>query len=62
MWTAELEDQVADRPLGARKAMTRTMGDLEKMRLRPSECAFLGALRKKTRFTLLGEFTIRYNF
>ena len=40
MWTAELEDQVADRPLDAGKAMTRTMGDVEKTRLRASECAF----------------------
>jgi len=62
MWTAELEDQVADRPLGAGKAMTRTMGDLEKTRLRPSGRDFFGALRKKTRFTLPGELTIGYNF
>jgi len=58
MWTAELEDQVADRPLGAGKAMTRTIGDLEKARLRASECNFFRALREKTRFTLLGEFMI----
>jgi len=38
-FTAELGDQVADR-LGAGKAMTRTMGDLEKTRLQASECAF----------------------
>jgi len=62
MRTAELEDQVADRPLGAGKAMTRTIGDLEKTRQRTSECVFFEALRKKTRFTLLGEFTIGYNF
>jgi hypothetical protein len=62
MWTAELEDQVADRPLSTGKAMTRTMGDLEKTRLWTSECVVFGALRKKTRFTLLGEFTIGYNF
>jgi len=42
--------------------MTRNMRDLEKTRLRASECVFFGALRKKTRFTLLGEFTIGYNF
>jgi len=42
--------------------MTRTMGDLEKTRLRTSECEFFGALRKKTRFTLPGEFMIGYNF
>jgi hypothetical protein len=42
--------------------MTRTMDDLEKTRLRTSECVFWGALRKTTRFTLLGEFTIGYNF
>jgi hypothetical protein len=39
------------------------MDDLEKTRLRTSECVFWGALRKKkTRFTLLGEFTNGYNF
>jgi hypothetical protein len=42
--------------------MTRTMGDLEKTRLRTSECVVFGALRRKTRFTLLEEFTIGYNF
>jgi hypothetical protein len=42
--------------------MTRTMDDLEKTRRWTSECVFWGALRKKTRFTLLGEFTIGYNF
>jgi len=42
--------------------MTRTMGDLEKTRLRSSGRDFFGALRKKTRFTLLGELTIGYNF
>jgi hypothetical protein len=42
--------------------MTRTMGGLEKTRLRPSQNDFLRALRKKTRFTLHGEFTIGYNF
>jgi hypothetical protein len=62
MWTAELEDQVADRPLGAGKAMTRTIGDLEKMRLQTPECDFFRALGKKTRFTLLEEFMIGYNF
>jgi hypothetical protein len=56
-----LEDQVADRPFGAGKAMTRTIGDLEKTRLRTSECGFFRALGKKTRFTLLGEFMIGYN-
>jgi hypothetical protein len=48
VWTAELEDQVADRPLGVRKAMIRTMGDLDKTRLWPSEndlsCAFMNRL------------------
>jgi len=48
MRTAELEDQVADRPLGAGKAMTRTMGDLEKTWLQTSECDFFRALREKT--------------
>jgi hypothetical protein len=38
--------------------MTRTMGDLQKTRLRTSECDFWGALREKIRFTLLEEFTI----
>jgi hypothetical protein len=38
--------------------MTRTMDDLEKIRLRASECDFFRVLRKKTRFTLLEEFTI----
>jgi hypothetical protein len=42
--------------------MTRTMGDLEKTRQRTSECDFFRALPKKTRFILLGEFTIAYNF
>jgi len=42
--------------------MTRTMSDLEKTRLETPECDFSGALRKKTRFTLRGEFTIGYNF
>jgi len=58
MRTAELEDQVADRPLSAGKAMTRTMGDFEKTRLWTSECDFFRALREETRFTLLEEFTI----
>jgi hypothetical protein len=62
MWTAELEDQVADRPLGAGKTMTRTMGDFDKTRLQTPECDFSGALKKKTRFSLHGEFTIEYNF
>jgi len=38
------------------------MGDPEKIRLWTSECDFFRALREKTRFTLLEEFTIRYNF
>jgi len=42
--------------------MTRTIGDLEKMRLQTPECDFFRALGKKTRFTLLGEFMIGYNF
>jgi len=42
--------------------MTRTMGDLDKTRLEIPECDFSGALRKKTRFSLHGEFTIEYNF
>lgn len=42
--------------------MTRTMGDLQKTRLRPLEWDFFRALRKKARFTLRGEFTIGYNF
>jgi hypothetical protein len=42
--------------------MTRTMGDIDKTRLRPSQRDFLRALRKKTRFTLHGEFMIGYNF
>jgi len=42
--------------------MTRSMGDLEKTRLRTSECDFFRALKEKTRFTLLEEFTIGYNF
>jgi len=56
-----LEDQVADRPLGAGKTMTKTIGDLEKTWLRTSECDFFRALGKKTRFTLLGKFMIGYN-
>jgi len=42
--------------------MTRTIGDLKKTWLRTSECDFFRALGKKTRFTLLGEFMIEYNF
>ena len=42
--------------------MTRTIGDLEKMRLQTPECDFFRALEKRTRFTLLGEFMIGYNF
>lgn len=51
--------------LRRRKAMTRTLGDSDKTRLLASECDFLiffSAFRKKTRFTLMEEFTIGYNF
>jgi hypothetical protein len=42
--------------------MIRTLSDLEKTRLRTSKCDFFRASRKKTRFTLLGESIIEYNF
>ena len=52
----------ADRPLGAGKALTRNMGDLEKTRLRTSKCVLFWSFEEKDRFTLLGKFTIGYNF
>lgn len=42
--------------------MTRNMGDLEKTRLRTSKRVLFGSFEEKDRFTLLGKFTIGYNF
>ena len=48
MRTAELEDQVAGGTPRAGKAMTRTIGDLEKMQPPPSERDFFRASKKKS--------------